>query len=207
MSWFQQTANGTEADKEAVCLFVAVAFAFQSATVRVWSGFGDLSLGGFTYTGTGYLGRITAHTEQVMLVSEKKTYQLSGTDPALVPESDFDSSFGRSVTEYFGFLTQAGAQVATPEINWEGRIDSCRRVDGSAPLIEVNAEYRLSLIDQVDGWRYTQEHQQQFFAGDDGFRYVPVLETSELLWGGSRVYPGSLSSGGSRGSTNGNRTP
>jgi hypothetical protein len=196
VSWFQQSANGTEADKDAVCLFVAVAFAFQSATVRVWSGFGDLTFGGFTYTGTGDLGKITAHTEQVVLVSEKKTYQLSGVDPALVPEADFDSSFGRSVTEYFGFLTQAGAQVATPEINWEGRIDSCRRVDGSTPLIEVNAEYRLSLVDQTDGWRYTHEHQQQFFAGDDGLKYVPTLETTEILWGGSRVYPGS---GGGRG--------
>lgn len=190
MSWFQQTANGTEADKDTVCLFVAVSFAFQSGTVRVWSGFGDLIFGGNTYLGTGIAGTITAHTEQVTLVAEKKTYQLSGTDPALVSEADFDSSFGRSVTEYLGFLTRAGALVATPEINWEGRMDSCRRIDGAAPLIEVSAEYRLALVDQVDGWRYTQEHQQQFFPGDDGFRYVPMLETTELLWGGGRVYPG-----------------
>lgn len=193
MSWFQQSANGTEADKDAVCLFVAVSFALQSGTVRFWSGFGDLSFGGNSYTGTGELGKITAHTEQVTLIADKKTYQLTGVDPTLVLESDFDSSFGRSVTEYMGFLSQAGALIATPEINWEGRIDSCKRVDGSAPVIEVAAEFRLTLIDQVDGWRYTHEHQQQFFPGDTGLQYVGALETTELLWGGRRVYPGYLS--------------
>lgn len=191
MSWFQQSANGTEADKDTVALFVAVSFAFESATLRFWTGFGDLSFGGNSYLGTGELGKIVTHTEQVMLVSEKKTYQLTGIDPALVSEADFDSSFGRSVTEYFGFLTQAGQLVATPEINWEGRIDSCRRVDGGAPLIEVNAEYRLAVVDAVDGWRYTHEHQQQFFPGDDGLALATSVETTDVVWGGHRVIPGS----------------
>lgn len=190
MSWFAQGLNGTEADKEHVCLFVAVSFAFASATSRFWSGFGDLSFNGDTYIGTGELGKISAHTEQVVLVAERKTYQLTGIDPALVLESDFDSSFGRSVTEYFGFLTAGGALLVTPEINWEGRIDSCKRIDGPNPVIEVNAEHRLSLMDKPDGWRYTHEHQQQFFPGDDGLKLVPSVETTEILWGGRRVYPG-----------------
>lgn len=190
MSWFAQSPNDTEAANEHVRLFVAVSFAFSSLTVRFWSGFGELSFSGNTYIGTGELGKISAHTEQVVLVAERKTYQLTGVDPALVLESDFDSSFGRSVTEYFGFLTAAGVLVTTPEINWEGRIDSCRRVDGANPVIEVNAEHRLSLMDKPDGWRYTHEHQQQFFAGDDGLKLVPSVETTEILWGGHRVYPG-----------------
>src|SRR5882672_3472025 len=114
MSWFAQAPNDTEAAKEHVCLFVAVSFAFASATARFWSGFGDLTFSGNTYTGTGELGKISAHTEQVILVAERKTYQLTGVDPALVIESDFDSSFGRSVTEYFGVLTVAGLIVTTP---------------------------------------------------------------------------------------------
>ncbi len=191
MSWFQQTANATEADKDAVALFIAVAFAFQSGTLRFWTGFGDLTFGGNTYLGSGDLGKISTHTEQIPLVSEKKTYQLTGVNPALVSEADFDTSFGRSVTEYFGFLTPAGQLVATPEINWEGRIDSCRRVDGSAPLIEVNAEYRLAVVDGVDGWRYTHEHQQQFFPGDDGLALAASVETTDVVWGGVHIAPGS----------------
>lgn len=178
-------------------MFVAASFAFASATIYVWSGFGDLVIAGNTYSGIGTLGKITPNTEQVNLLSERKTYQLSGADPALVLESDFDSAYGRSVTEYLGFISVAGLVVATPEINWEGRMDSCRRVDGPAPLIEVNAEHRLALLDKPDGWRYTHEHQQIFFAGDDGLKRVPSIDTTELLWGGFRVQPGTTSGGGS----------
>lgn len=191
MTWFQQAANGTEADKEHVCLFIAVAMAFQSATVRIWSGVGELSFGGNSYIGAGEFCGVSAHTEQTALVADKKTFRLTGVDPAIVAEADFDSSFGRSVTEYMGFLSGSGQLVATPEVNWEGRIDSCRRIDGEVPAIEISAEFRLVLIDRMDGWRYTHEHQQQFFPGDNGFQFVGTLETSELLWGGRRVYPGS----------------
>lgn len=195
MSWFAQSANGTEADKEHVCMFVAVSFAFSSATIYVWSGFGDLTISGNNYVGVGTLGKITPTVEQVTMVAERKTYQLTGVDPALVLEADFDSAYGRSVTEYLGFISPAGVVVTTPEINWEGRMDSCRRLDGPAPIIEVNAEHRLALLDKPDGWRYTHEHQQQFFAGDDGLKQVPSIENTELLWGGFRVVPGSSNPG------------
>lgn len=195
MTWFQQSANGTEADKENVTVFIAVSMTFASGSVRVWSGLGDLTFGGNTYVGAGQMGSVSAHIEQIPLLAAGKTFRLSGTDPSLVLESDFDSSFGRSVTEYFGFLNSAGQLVATPEINWEGRIDSCRRVDGIDPFIEVSAEFRLVLVEKPDGWRYTHEHQQQFFPGDFGLQYMGVIETSELLWGGRRVYPGQQGGG------------
>lgn len=191
MSWFAQSLNDTEAGKEQVCLIIAASFAFSSGTIYVWSGFGDFTYNGNAYLGIGTLGKITPTTEQVTMVAERKTYQLTGVDPALVLESDFDSAYGRSVTENIGFMTAAGVLVAPLEVNWEGRMDSCRRVDGSAPVIEINAEHRLALLDRPDGWRFTHEHQQQFFAGDDGLKQVPTIETTELLWGGFRVYPGS----------------
>lgn len=195
MTWFQQTANATEADKESVSLFVAIAMVFASGTVRAWSGVGDLSFGGNTYAGVGDFGSVSAHDEQLSLVANSKIFRLSGVDPAIVAESDFDSSFGRSVTEYIGFITAAGQLLATPEINWEGRIDSCRRVDGASPVIEVTAEFRLIVIDSADGWRYTHEHQQQFFPGDFGLQYVGTIETSQILWGGRAVYPGQKGGG------------
>lgn len=194
MTWFAQSANATEAAKEHVAFFLAVDFDFPSSGhARFWTGIGDITFLGNTYTGVGELGRVDAMPEHVRLVAEPKSFQLHHelVQPSWLPESDIDNCFGRSVAEYFGFLSPTTGQlVATPEINWEGRIDKIRRSDGAAPFIQVIAEHRLSMIDRPDGWRYTHEHQQQFYPGDFGLKEVPTIDTTEVLWGGFRVYPG-----------------
>jgi hypothetical protein len=191
MSWFEQSANEDAAKLEHVCMFVAVDFDFPSGHARFWSGVGEITIGGNTYTGAGTLGGISTPSESTSLVAEKKTYRLSGADPSIIAESDIDDSFGRTVTEYFGFLNPTTRQLlAEPEINWEGRIDSFRRVDGADPVIEVNAEHRMVMLDRNDGWRYTQQHQEKFFSSDLGFNLIGTLETKEVLWGGKRAWDG-----------------
>lgn len=197
MTWFEQSANETEAAREHVHMFVAVDFDFPSGHARFWSGVGELVINGNTYLGSGELGGFSVPEEATNLVAERKTYRLSGVDPSLVAESDIDDSFGRTITEYFGFLNpETRALLAPPEINWEGRIDSFRRVDGDEPVIEVNAEHRMVLLDKTDGWRYTHDHQQQFFAGDKGFDQVGKLESKEVIWGGKRTIVGVKNMGG-----------
>jgi hypothetical protein len=191
MTWFTESANQTEAGKSHVRMFVAVALDFPSGFVRVWSGVGDITILSNTYTGIGELGSISIPVERAGLNIDRKTFQLSGVDLTLAPESELEGSFGRSVTEYFGFLnTETGALVGDPEVNWEGRIDAIRRVDGANPTIEVNAESRMVLLDQTDAWRYTHEHQQQFFAGDNGFDQVAAIQQKEVVWAGGPVDPG-----------------
>lgn len=191
MSWFQYSANETEAAKKHVLMFKAVAFDFPSGFLRVWTGVGDLTFGGNTYTGVGDLGRIGEAEERNNLTVERKTYQLMAVDPALVAESDINGCAGRDVIEYFGFLdTDARTLVTTPEICWKGKLDSISRVDGSNPYIEVSAEQELVLLDQADGWLFTEQHQQQFAAGDHGFDQVLPSATKTLLWGGAFVKTG-----------------
>ncbi len=191
MTWFTQTANADEAVKEHVHMFLAVAIDLPSGIQRLWSGYGDLSFGGFTYTGIGTFGQVAVGAEHTRLLAEKKSFRLSGVDPSLMPEADIDGSFGRSITEYFGFLdTNAGVLIAMPEINWEGRIDSIIRCDGPEPFLEITAENRMVYLDLPNGWRYTHEHQQQFFPGDDGLKLVPTTETTTVHWGGSLVKAG-----------------
>jgi hypothetical protein len=190
MTWFATSANEVEADKSHCFIFLAVDFDFPSGHARFWTGIGDLSFGSNVYTGSGELGSVSVPSENVTLSAEAKTYRLSGVDPSLIDEDDLDDSFGRAVTEYFGFLTPVShLLVATPEINWEGRIDTIRRVDGAEPFIEVTVEHRMILLERSDQWRYTDEHQQQFFAGDKGFDRLASLENKEVIWGGKKAAP------------------
>lgn len=191
MTWFDSSTNQTEAEKDHYHMFVAVDFDFPSGHIRLWSGAGNLTILGETFIGSGDLGKISIPEERAGLDAPRKTFTLSGIDPALASESDIDDCFGRSVIEYFGFLHPVTRTLLDdPEINWEGRIDNVRRVDGAEPVIEVNAEHRMILLDQNDGWRYTHEHQQRFYPGDKGFDRVKTLMTKEVLWGGKRTVAG-----------------
>ena len=191
MSWFLSSTNEAEAAKERVLMFLTVTLDFPSGIVRLWSGWGDLVIGADTYLGAGELGKISTRPDQAGLITDRKTYELTGVEPTWVLESDIDNCHGREVVESFGFLNpDTRALVDTPEINWEGYIDSVRRVDGPTPVIQVNAESRLLLMDRPNMWRNTHEHQQQFFPGDNGFDQLAALELKEVLWGGTRASPG-----------------
>jgi len=191
MTWFASSTNESEAAKNHCLMFLAVDFDFPSGHARFWSGVGDLSILGNTFTGSGELGRISVAPERNGLDAPRKTYRLSGVDPTVVPEAEIDGCFGRSVVEYFGFLNvDSRSLIADPEINWEGRMDNVRRVDGAEPTIEVNVEHRMILLDLPDGWRYTHEHQQQFYSGDLGFNLVKEIQLKEIIWGSQRAVIG-----------------
>jgi len=192
MTWFADSSNAAEASKAKYFQFLAVDFDFPSGHYRFWSGAGDITLNGNTYSGVGDLVKIDSESDTVELGPQRKKYTLSGVDPTSVDEDDIDGSFGRSVVEYLGFLNPETKQlIANPEIHWEGRIDSFRRVDGQAPIIEVSAEHKMALLDRADDWRYTHEHQQEFFpsAGDTGLDQVNTLPLKKVIWGGKTVDP------------------
>jgi hypothetical protein len=180
-------------------MFLAVDFDFPSGHVYLWSGTGTIEIGGNNYLGMGKLVRVSSAPERANMTVEGKSYQLSGApvDPAVIPESEIDGSFGRPVIEYFGFLhTETHQLIAQPEINFEGAISNIRRVDGPESIIEVNVENRMVILDRSSGWRYTHEHQQQFYPDDLGLNHMAKQELKEVLWGGSRVVIGTGGGGG-----------
>lgn len=209
-TWFDSAVNEAEASKRRFNPFLAADFDFPSGHVRLWSGWGVIQIGGEDYLGMGELVRVSSVAERSNMTTERKTYQLSGAmvDPAAVSEADIDASFGRPIIEYLGFLDpKTRRPVAEPEIRWEGEISNIRRVDGREPLIEVNADDRLAMLDKVDGWRYTHEHQQQFYAGDMGCEPAARLDQRDVLWGGHRVGAGVGTYTGGGGGRNHNQRP
>lgn len=199
MSWFLSSTNEAEAAKEHVFMFQTVSIDLLSGIQYFWTGWGDLVIGANTYFGAGELGKIGTAPDKAGLSAESKVYELTGIEPTWIAESDIDASHGRSIVESFGFLNpETRALIDTPEINWEGRIDSIRRLDGSTPGIQVTAESRLVILDQPGKYRYTNEHQAQFFSGDLGFDQLPNLELKEVLWGGTRATPGVSGGGGGK---------
>ena len=67
-----------------VDLFVAVELMFDSGALRIWSGIGDKSIGGQTYTGTGSLLSVGGIEESDGLSAPGASISLSGVDSSLV---------------------------------------------------------------------------------------------------------------------------
>jgi len=65
---FASATNSTEAAKNAVRMFAAVALDFSSGFVRVHDGIGDIAWGGNTYYGIGQFGNIEAVTESIEIL-------------------------------------------------------------------------------------------------------------------------------------------
>lgn len=205
MTWFTDPDNQAESVKPHSIQVIALDGDFPSGHLRLSTWLAPLEINGNTFTAAGNLIKIPENVENLQLTADTRSYQLSGVDPAAIPESEIDACFGRSFVEYLVWLDGATHQVIGWEISFEGRMDKVQRRDGGQPTIEVNAEHRLVILDGTDGWCYTDPHQKQFDANDTGLDQVQLAGSISINWGGGGVPAATTNPGsGGGGSTFGN---
>lgn len=195
MSWYEDPNCEAAAEREHIVIAYAADLAFPSGNVRLTTWTDTLSIDGNDFTpamnGDGQLlVAIQESVERAQLYAERWTYQLSGVDPSVVPESEIDDSLGSAVIEYEIYIDPDTRQMIGFETVREGTISKIRRLDANEPLIEVHCEHRLVILEDSDGWRYTKQHQEKFFSGDLGCDFAASLESKEVQWGGKRVVAG-----------------
>lgn len=156
---------------------------FTTGTVRAWSGIGDLSWNGFTWTGTGNLLTISSVQEAADISANGVTVNLNGVPSELISLALQSCKQGASGFVYLGFLNN-GSVVADPVLLFEGRLDipSIEEMGDSA-TVSISYESRLIDLERQRETRYTNEDQQREFAGDLGFEFVPALQDKSLTWG------------------------
>jgi hypothetical protein len=195
MTWFSDSNVAAESIKEHVLVVYAADLEFPSGNVRVCTYTDSITIDGDTFD-SGYsdsgvlLVSVQEPVERVQLYAERWTYQLAGVHPSVIPESEIDDSYGGRVIEYEVWIDPVTRTVVGYEIRREGLISKMRRRDGAEMLIEVDVEHRLVILEDSDEWRYTGQHQRQFFAGDEGCDLVAELDSVEVIWGGKRVQAG-----------------
>lgn len=191
MTWFADSNAAAEVLKPHNLLVIAVDGDFPSGHLRLSTWLAPLTINGQVFTAAASLGSVPAVAENMQLTADTRVYQLSGVDPAVIPESEIDNCFGRSWTEYLVWLDATSHQVIGWEINFEGRMDKIQRNDGASPMVEVSVEHRLVILDVADGWCYTDTHQHQFYFGDTGLDQVANNGSVEITWGGGTAsFPG-----------------
>jgi len=165
--------------------FYAVEMQFDSGTMRIWTGYGDKSIGGNTYTGTGNLLKIEGLEETSDLSAAGTTLTLNGLDSTIITYALTEEYQGRLAKIFWG----VNGVSDVIEV-FSGYMDQMIIQDqGDSSTIQLSLESRLIVLERPNIRRYTSESQkgvraQDGLVGDDSFfNWVTQLQDKRVPWG------------------------
>ena len=159
--------------------FYAVKMAFDSGTVRLWTGYGDRTINSETYVGAGSLLNIQGLGEVADLSAKAITISLSGVAAALVSLALQEPYQRRVCRVYFGAVDVSDViEVFSGQLNTMSIEDS-----GEASTIAVVVDSKLVELERASNRRYTRESQRSRYSDDTFFNYVAKLQDREIVWG------------------------
>ena len=157
---------------------------FPSGMVRIWTGVGDISWDGKTWTGVGVLLGLGALEETSDEVASGTTVSLSGVPLDLVSLAITQARQGQAGRIWLALLSEERAIIADPVQAFTGRLDVPEIAeDGQSCRITISYESRLIDLGTARNWRYTHESQQVLHPGDRGFAHVTAIQDREITWG------------------------
>ena len=159
--------------------FYAVEIAFDSGTVRLWTGYGDRTINSNTYTGAGSLLNIEGLAEVADLSAKAITISLSGVAQELVSAALQEPYQRRRCKVFFGAVNVADVvEVFTGSLNTMPIEDS-----GETSVITATVDSKLVETEKASNLRYTSEGQKSRYSGDTFFDYVSAIQDAEIVWG------------------------
>src|ERR1035438_6115524 len=99
------------------------AITFSTGVQYIWSGVGNLVVGGNTYRGVGSFGKISRIEEGVDVQAFGMTVSLGGIDPALLADCLSDIQLGAPATIYFALFDASCNVIGTPYPLFVGVVD------------------------------------------------------------------------------------
>ena len=157
--------------------------------IRVWSGYGSLTVGGDAYTGIGASNLAPAFTSQIGQGAEPVTLTLSGIDPTWIPtvlETDMRGRFVRLTSLLFD---EHGTELLETVEEFFGTVDTITTSltpgeDGDASVIfGIESEARGA---GRSGGRLAAGPDQRLIDADDGS--MDAMSTApdiQLYWDGT----------------------
>jgi len=164
--------------------FFAVLMEFDGGDMRVWNGYGDITIDGETYVGSADFLNLGEITETSEVQAAGVSVALTGLDSSLVATALDEAYQGRPLKIFFGFLDNTGTIIDTPYTIFSGRMDVMTIEDaGATANINVTAESRLIDLDRSRARRFTSEDQKIDYPDDKGLEMVASLQDTVIIWG------------------------
>jgi hypothetical protein len=197
MTRFNDSNVEAALDAEHVDFCIAATFDFVSGVVRAHLGYGVININGNDFIGVGTPG--TGGVGSISAISERPDARnfsqiqvgLSGVDPAFMTKVPNRTDYrGRYCAIYLFPLDPKTLQPVNPTEppRAEGFIDfmSRERKQGTAS-ISVTLNSFDSLFQKAIGLTYTDQSQKSLgpaFANDSFFDTVPLVQNTQIFWGG-----------------------
>ena len=154
------------------------------STYRLWTGYGEITIGSDTYYGVGDYGNLSVVRETEKLEATGVTLTLSGLPNNMVSDALLQNYQGQNANIYFGTLAN-GQLTQQPYLLFSGKMDVMNVVQQAEnSAITIQCENYLAELRRSKVGRYTDQDQQSRFAGDTSLRFVDAIQQDkEILWG------------------------
>ena len=181
------TAFNNAIKSQVVRPFFACELAFSTGTLYFWNGYGDLTMmaGGSsnTFTGLGDLISVSPIAESDQVEAIGASLSLTGIKSSLISAALSALYTNRNASIYLGLFDTNKSVVSDVYTLFKGKMDIMKIDEGAETTSITNVENRLIVFDRPKERRFTHEDQQNRFAGDLGFEFVPDLQDKEIIWG------------------------
>jgi hypothetical protein len=159
--------------------FYAVEMLFDSGAIRLWTGYGDRTIDGQNYIGTGTMLTISGIDEVNDLSAKSATISLNGVTSSIVSLALGEPYQRRlcrvlwGVTDVDDFVEIFGGYMNTMSIEDSGETSN----------ITLTVESKLIELNRPRVRRYTHESQKSRYPTDTFFSYVADLQDKDIVWG------------------------
>ena len=162
--------------------FLAVELELDSGALRIWNGYGDLTIDGDVYTGGGSLISVSSVEESAEIGAKGISIMLTGLSSIVLSAALSENYQYRIVNVYVGAITSG--TVSSYKV-FSGRMDVMTiGEEGETCIITLTAESRLIDLERPRLRRWTSEDQKGLDPTDKGFEFVNSLQEATLKWGG-----------------------
>jgi hypothetical protein len=174
--------SAVEADE--MLPFYALELAFDSGTLRFWTGIGDKTIDGATYTGTGRLLDIGDVAEAADMSAQNLTVSMAGLDASIISLALTENYQGRQARLLFGAMNlTTGAVIDFVEV-FAGLMDVMTiQHSAQTATISLSIESKLVVMQRPNMRRYTSANHKLRHPGDTFFDFVQPLQDKEIAWG------------------------
>ncbi len=175
----------TELSASSLKPFLAMKAEFLEGDVRLWTGYGEISVNSETYTGGGTLLGVSAVEETSEIKATGLNVSLSGVDSSILSSALTANYQNRTFTLFLGMLNETHQIIASVYQLFQGRMDTISINDSSDTVtFTLTVESRLIDLEKPNETRYTGEEQKRLFSGDLGLDFVADLQDKTINWGG-----------------------
>ena len=154
----------------------------------VWSGYGDLCIGGTggsctggkLYLGAGQLLSVSSVEESTEIEAKGASITMSGIPSDFLSLALAEPYQGRECRIYFGMTNNPSDYAEV----FSGELDQMNVLEGSSTAtISITVENVLIKLERPVVRRFTDQDQRSRFPSDKGLEFVASLQDKEIFWG------------------------